>query len=68
MIKYHTNSKGIKIAEVLPGSDLIKSTDNILDLIAEGSYDESKSINSFIRESNKWGVISFVDSLEKALG
>jgi hypothetical protein len=114
MIKYHTNSKGIKVAEILIGSDLITSPDDILDLMAEASFNEStkiiiysqnlhpdffdlksrlageilqkfsnyrmglaiignfsniksKSLNDFIRESNKWGTISFVDTLEKAL-
>ncbi len=114
MINYHITSKGDKIAEVLPGSDMISSADDILDLIAEASFNDSnkiivhsqslhpdffdlktklageilqkfsnyrmklaiiggfssvksRSLNDFIRESNKWGTISFVDSLEKVL-
>lgn len=114
MIIYHNTFKGEKIAEVVPGSFLIGSADDILDLIAEAFFNnsnkvviysqslhpdffdlktklageilqkfsnyrmklaiiggfssvKSRSLNDFIRESNKWGTISFVDSLEKAL-
>jgi hypothetical protein len=38
-----------------------------LAIIGDFSELKSKSLNDFIRESNKWGIISFVDTLEKAL-
>lgn len=114
MIEYHINSKGEKIAEILPGSCFITSPEEILDIIAEVGYHDcnkliiydsnlhqdffdlktgfagevlqkfsnyrmrlsiignfsgykSKSLIDFIRESNNRGIISFVDTLEKAL-
>ena len=114
MIKYHINDKGANIAELLSGSDMITSAEEILDLIAEASYNgsnkfvvykeslhpdffdlktkmageilqkfsnyrmklaivgdfsgiTSRSLNDFIRESNRIGIITFVDSLESAL-
>jgi hypothetical protein len=38
-----------------------------LAIVGDFSGIKSKSFNDFVRESNKWGIISFVDSLEKAL-
>jgi hypothetical protein len=114
MIKYHIEKESIIIAELLPGAELIRSPDDILDLIAEISINgsnkfmihsqslhpdffdlktgmageilqkfsnyrirlaiigdfsaiKSRSLNDFIRESNNRGVISFVESTEKAL-
>jgi hypothetical protein len=114
MIKYHTNADGKTVAEILSGSEIIASPDDILDMMVSAGYQDcnklvihdkslhqdffdlktglageilqkfsnyrmklaivgdfsgikSKSFNDFVRESNKWGIISFVDSLEKAL-
>jgi len=114
MLKYHININGVTIAEILPESDLIKSPDEILDIMADAGYHksvgiivhdsnlpqtffdlktglageilqkfsnyrmrlaiigdfsgyESRSLKEFIRESNKRGLICFVDSLETAL-
>jgi len=113
-IKYHSTAKGINAAEILPGSDLIVSPDDILDSMAEARFNgsdrmiiheksfhpdffelktkvageilqkfsnyrmrlaiigdlsrfKSKSLNEFIRESNRTGIINFVDSLDEAL-
>ena len=113
-IKYHNTSRGIKAAEILPGTDLIASPDDILDSMAEARLNgndrmiiheksfhpdffdlktrvageilqkfsnyrmrlaiigdfsayRSKSLNEFIRESNRTGIISFVGSLDEAL-
>ena len=40
-IKYHHTDKGNNIAEILPGSDLITSPDDILDLMAEARFNDS---------------------------
>ena len=113
-IKYHQTDKEKKIAEILPGSDLIASPDDILDFMAEARLNDSdrmiihdkslhpdffdlktrvageilqkfsnyrmrlaiigdfsgfksKSLNEFIRESNRTGIINFVGSLNEAL-
>jgi hypothetical protein len=113
-IKYHNTVKGITIAEVLPGSDVITSPDEMLDIIADVGYHKSsrlivydknlhpdffdlksrlageilqkfsnyrmklaivgdfsgfksKSLRDFIRESNRTGIICFVDTLDEAL-
>ncbi len=44
MIKYHIADKGIKIAEILPMDEQIKSADDILDLIAEISFNDCNKI------------------------
>lgn len=114
MIKYHITGNGKKTAVLLPGSGLISGADDILDLIAEVSLNESnklvihrdslhpdffdlktkmageilqkfsnyrmklaivgdfssvksRSLNDFIRESNRMGIVTFVDSLESAV-
>jgi Domain of unknown function (DUF4180) len=114
MIKYHKDAYGNKVAEILPGPDLITGPDDILDLMVSAGYQDcnkliihkknlhqdffdlrtglageilqkfsnyrmklaivgdfsgikSRSFHDFVRESNKRGIISFVDSLEKAL-
>jgi len=38
MIKYHTGSVNLKIAEVEPGSELITSPGDMLDIIADAGY------------------------------
>jgi len=40
-INYHSTAGGIKIAEILPGTDLIGSPDDILDLMAEARLNDS---------------------------
>jgi hypothetical protein len=40
-IKYHQTDKEKKIAEILPGSDLIASPDDILDFMAEARLNDS---------------------------
>jgi len=40
-IKYHSTAKGINAAEILPGSDLIVSPDDILDSMAEARFNGS---------------------------
>jgi hypothetical protein len=38
-----------------------------LAIVGDFSAVKSKSLNDFIRESNKWKIITFVDSIENAL-
>lgn len=52
-IKYHVTAGGRKIAEIIPGSDLITGPDDILDFMAEARLNDSdriiihdKSLNS----------------------
>jgi len=40
-IKYHKTLRGKIIAEILPGSDLITSPDDILDFMAEARLNDS---------------------------
>jgi hypothetical protein len=44
MIKYRTNINGIKIAEILPESDLITSPDDILGIMADVGYNGSDKL------------------------
>lgn len=44
MIKYHIASVNLKIAEVEPGSDLITSSGDMLDIIADAGYHDSGRI------------------------
>jgi len=44
MIKYHTSSIGIKIAEILPGSIIISSPEDILEILVEAGYNGSDKI------------------------
>ncbi len=37
-IKYHGTEKGRTIAEILPGSEMINSTEDILDIMADAGY------------------------------
>jgi hypothetical protein len=114
MIKYHSAKNGVTLAEFLPGSDMITSAAEMLDIMAEAGYYgspaiiihsgslhkdffdlktglagdilqkfsnyrmklaiigdfsgyKSKNLRDFIRESNRWGIICFVDSLDEAL-
>ena len=114
MIKYHDTLNDTLIAELLPGSDMITTPQEMLEIMAEMGYNgcsgmiilrdllhpdffdlktglageilqkfsnyrmrlavvgdfsalSSKSLGDFIRESNKFGTISFVDTIENAL-
>jgi hypothetical protein len=114
MIRYHTTEKGVLLGEIMPGSEMINSTEDILDTMADAGYNgctgliiytdtlnrdffdlntkiagdilqkfsnyrmklaiigdfsdiKSKSLRDFIRESNTFGVINFVASLDEAL-
>jgi hypothetical protein len=114
MIKYHSGSDSVKIAEILPGNKTIGDPADILDLMVEAGYNgcekliihreslgdsffdlrtgvageilqkfsnyrmklailgdfsgiKSKSLGDFIRESNRRGIITFVDSVSDAL-
>jgi hypothetical protein len=114
MIRYHTTEKGVSLGEILPESEMISSTEEILDIMADAGYNgctgliiyagtlnsdffdlktkiagdilqkfsnyrmklavigdfsdiKSKSLRDFIRESNTFGVINFVASLDEAL-
>ena len=44
IIRYHTDIKCVKIAEILPESDLITSPDDILDIMAEIGYNGSNKL------------------------
>jgi len=44
MIKYHTTTKGLKIAEILQGSDLIVNSDQILDIMVNVGYNGCNSM------------------------
>lgn len=53
MIKYHTTEKGDTIAEILPGSKKINSTEDILDIMADAGYNGCT------------GLIIYADTLNK---
>lgn len=53
MIKYHLTEKGVSIAEILPGSEMINSTEDILDTMADAGYNGST------------GLIIYSDTLNK---
>jgi hypothetical protein len=40
-IRYHNTAKGIKAAQILPGTDLIASPDDILDSMADARFNGS---------------------------
>lgn len=113
MIRYH-NKGNIKVAEIMPGSEIISNPDDILGIMVEAGYNDcagiiihqgslhpdffdlrtglageilqkfsnyrmqlriagdfsdvgSRSLRDFISESNKRGVIRFVNSTGEAL-
>lgn len=43
-IKYHKSSGGNRIAEIVPGTDLIAGPDDILDIMADVRYSDCESI------------------------
>lgn len=43
-MKFHQNEKGEKIAELLPGSEIITSPDDLLDIMADAGYHDANSI------------------------
>ena len=114
MIEYHLFKDDLKAAEILKGSPVIATPEDMLDLIAEAGYQnsiavimhretlhsnffdlktrlageilqkfsnyrmklaivgdfsdlDSKSLSDFIRESNRTGIINFVNSVDEAL-
>ena len=114
MIRYHKLKGGNTVAEMLPGSTLITSPEEVLEIMVEAGYQDSvamilyreslhgdffdlktglageilqkfsnyrfklsiigdfseyksKSLNDFIRESNRTGIINFAGSLDEAL-
>jgi hypothetical protein len=44
MIKLHTSTNGIKIAEILPGPEIIANPDDILDIMGDARYNGSNSL------------------------
>ncbi|MCX6334919.1 MAG: DUF4180 domain-containing protein [Bacteroidia bacterium] len=44
MIKYHDTPKGAKIAELVPGSDIINNVDDMLDILANSWHNECHGI------------------------
>lgn len=44
MIKYHKTANGISIAEILPGSETIGTTDDLLDILADAGYNGSTGL------------------------
>jgi len=44
MIKYHITEKGISLAEILPGSEMISSTEDILDIMVDAGYNGSTGL------------------------
>jgi hypothetical protein len=114
MIRCHIGIKGDKIAELIPGDEIIDSVETAVDLIAEASFNDcsrviihevslspaffdlktrlageilqkfsnyrmslaivgdfsrfkSKSLQDFIRESNRGKLVCFTDSTDKLL-
>lgn len=53
MIKYHITKKGISIAEILPGSEIINSTEDILDTLADAGYNGSTGLIIYAVNLNK---------------
>jgi hypothetical protein len=44
MIKYPKTVKGISIAEILPGSETISTTEELLDILADAGYNGSTGL------------------------
>lgn len=44
MIKYHVTTRGVSIAEILAGSEMINSTEDILDTMADAGYNGSTGL------------------------
>ena len=44
MIEYHKTAKGISIAEILPGSEIISTTGDLLDILADAGYNGSTGL------------------------
>ena len=113
MLTFHNINENLKIAELLPGSDIIENSQDMLDIMADAGYNGcssliihqqtitkdffdlktkvagdilqkfsnyrmklaiigefsgtgSKSLDDFIRESNRRGTICFVKTTEEA--
>jgi hypothetical protein len=44
MIRYHTTDRGITIAEIVPGSQTIDTTEDLLDIMGDTGYNGSAGI------------------------
>ena len=44
MLKFHKTEKGIKIAELIPGSEDVSGPDDLLDIMADAGYHDSNRI------------------------
>ena len=44
MVRYHKTAKGISIAEILPGSETIGTTGDLLDILADAGYNGSTGL------------------------
>ena len=53
MIKYHITEKGISLAEILPGSEIISSTEDILDIMADAGYNGCTGLIIYSETLNK---------------
>ncbi len=53
MIRYHITEKGISLGEILPGSEMINSTEDILNIMADAGYNGCT------------GLIIYTDTLNK---
>jgi hypothetical protein len=53
MIRYHITEKEVSIAEIMPGSEMINSTEDILEIMADAGYNGST------------GLIVYADNLNK---
>ena len=53
MIKYHITEKGVSLAEILPGTTILDSTENILDTMVEAGYNGSTGLIIYSETLNK---------------
>lgn len=53
MIRYHTLEKGVSIGEILPGSEIINSTEEILDIMADAGYNGCTGLIIYSETLNK---------------
>lgn len=53
MIKYHITEKGVSLAEILPGTTILDSTEDILDTMVEAGYNGSTGLIIYSETLNK---------------